>query len=219
MYALFKNSAENNNNRAVVGHKRPITNNDGGANTPAKVPCCENPVKISSDVEVDFKILNQVDQKHQILQNLGDAISESFASVIKGVWHHWSYEPEKFDNIKKLHEKLLILQNCGKICIMRFCNNNIPGWVKRADKRSQNCQALVVKATAGLIKLFENLLNAEKQNYVVHTKGLLSLTMESMLLGHVNLSMNNMRRGMLKNSLQKDLHSFVKHVILPPFCS
>ena len=100
-----------------------------------------------------------------------------------------------------------------------FCNNNIPGWVKRADKRSQNCQALVVKATAGLIKLFENLLNAEKQNYVVHTKGLLSLTMESMLLGHVNLSMNNMRRGMLKNSLQKDLHSFVKHVILPPFCS
>ena len=120
LYALFKNSAENNNNRAVVGHKRPITNNDGGANTPAKVPCCENPVKISSDVEVDFKILNQVDQKHQILQNLGDAISESFASVIKRVWHHWSYEPEKFDNIKKLHEKLLILQNCGKICIMRF---------------------------------------------------------------------------------------------------
>ena len=44
-----------------------------------------------------------------------------------------------------------------------FSNNNIPGWVKRADKRSQNCQALVVKATAGLIKLFENLLNAEKQ--------------------------------------------------------
>ena len=112
LYALFKNSAENNNNnRAVVGHKRPITNNDGGANTPAKVPCCENLVKISSDVEVDFEILNQVDQEHQILQNLGDAISESFASVIKRVWHHWSYEPEKFDNIKKLHEKLLILQN------------------------------------------------------------------------------------------------------------
>ena len=100
-----------------------------------------------------------------------------------------------------------------------FCNNYLPGWVKRADKRSHNCQALVVKATAGVIKLCENLLNTEKQNYVVHTKDLLSLTMESMLLGHVNFSMNNMRRDMIKNSLQKDLHSVVKQVILPPFCS
>ena len=31
--------------------------------------------------------------------------------------------------------------------------------------------------------------------------------MESMLLGHVSFSMNNMRRDRIKNSLQKDLHS------------
>ena len=37
--ALFKNSAENNNNVAGVGQKRPITDNDGGTNTPPKVPC------------------------------------------------------------------------------------------------------------------------------------------------------------------------------------
>ena len=49
---LFKNSAENNNNGAVVGHKRPITNNDGGSNTPAKVACCQNLAKTVSDVEV-----------------------------------------------------------------------------------------------------------------------------------------------------------------------
>ena len=126
---------------------------------------------------------------------------------------HWSYEPEKFGNIKKLHEKLLIPQNCGEICTPKLnrdisCNNNIPGWVKRADKRSQNCQASVVKATAGTIKLCDNLLKAEKQNYVVNTKDLLSLAMESIiLLGHVNFSMNNMRRDRIKNSLQKDLHS------------
>ena len=65
-----------------------------------------------SDVEVDLGILNQVDQEHQIPQNLGDAISERLASVIK---KHWSYEPEKFSNIKKLHEKLLIPQNCAEI--------------------------------------------------------------------------------------------------------
>ena len=99
--ALFKNSAENNNNGAAVGQKRPITNNDGGTNTPAKVSCCQNPAKTVSDVEVDLEILNQVDQEHQISQNLGDAISERLASVIK---KHWSYEPEKFGNIKKLHE-------------------------------------------------------------------------------------------------------------------
>ena len=163
-----------------------------------------------SYVEVDLEILNQVDQEHQITQNLGDSISQRLASVIK---RHWSYDPEKFGNIKKLHEKLLIPQNGREICTPKlnreiFCNNNIPGWVKRADKRSQNCQASVVKATAGMIKLCDNLLKAQKQNYVANTKDLLSLAMESiMLLGHVNFSMNNMRRDRIKNSLQKDLHS------------
>ena len=89
-----------------------------------------------------------------------------------------------------------------------FCNNNIPGWVKRTEKRSQNCQASVVKATTGMIKLCHNLLKAEIQNYVANTKDLLSLAMEPiMLLGHANFSMNNMRRDRIKNSLQKDLNS------------
>ena len=98
--ALFKNSAENNNNGAVVGQKRHITNNDGGNNTPAKVPCCQNPAKTVSDVEVDLEILNQVDQEHQVPQNLGDAILERLAAVIK---KHWPHEAEKPVYIKKLH--------------------------------------------------------------------------------------------------------------------
>ena len=80
--ALLKNSTENNNNGPTVGQKRPITNNDGGNSTPAKVLCCQNPAKTVSDVEVDLEILNQVDQEHQNPQNLGDAISERLASVI-----------------------------------------------------------------------------------------------------------------------------------------
>ena len=112
LFALLKNSANNNNNNnnnnndnnnngTAVGEKRPITKNDGGANAPANVPCCQNPAKTISDDEVELEILNQVDQKHQTPQNLGDAISERLASVIK---EHCSYEPEKFDNIKKLNE-------------------------------------------------------------------------------------------------------------------
>ena len=88
MSALFNDRAENNDNEAVVDLKRPITNNVGGDNTPAKVPCCEYPAKTVSDVEVDLQILNQVDQEHQIPQNIGDAISERLALVIK---KHWSY--------------------------------------------------------------------------------------------------------------------------------
>ena len=66
----------------------------------------------------------------------------------------------------------------------------------------------MVKATSSMNELCVNLLKAEKQNYVVNTKDLLSLVMESiMLLGHVNFSMNNMRRDRIKNSLQKNLHS------------
>ena len=112
-----------------------------------------------SDVKVDLEILNQVDQEHQISHNLSDAISERLASVIK---KHWSYEPEKFDNFKKIHEKLLIPQNCGEICTSKLnkeslCNNNMPGWVKRVDKRPKNWQPSVVKATADMIKLCDNL--------------------------------------------------------------
>ena len=64
----------------------------------------------------------------------------------------------------------------------------------------------MVKAPAGMIKICDNLLKAEKQNLVVITKGLLPLFIDSiMLLGHENLSMNNMRRGEIKKSLQKGL--------------
>ena len=73
--ALVKNSAENNNNDGeVVGHKRPITN-DGGNNTPAKVPCCQNSAKAVSDV-----------QEHQILRNLGDSTLGKLVTVIKKHW-------------------------------------------------------------------------------------------------------------------------------------
>ena len=43
-----------------------------------------------------------------------------------------------------------------------LCNSNIPGWVKRPDEISQNCKASVAKATAGIVKLFDNLVEAEK---------------------------------------------------------
>ena len=130
----------------------------------------------------------------------------------------------KRGNIKKVHEKLLIPQNCREICNPKFNrdifrNNNIPGWIKRADKRSQNCQASVVKAIAGNIKLWDNLLKAEKQNYVVNTKDLLSLPMESiMLLGHENFSMNNTRRNMIKIVCKKICLPYVKQVIPLPLC-
>ena len=84
LYGLFKNSTNNNNNNGpVVGQKRSITNNYGGKNTPAKVPCCQYPARTVSDIEVDLEILHQVDQKHQIPPNLGDTTSERLALVIK----------------------------------------------------------------------------------------------------------------------------------------
>ena len=57
MPALYKNSADNNNNGAVAAQKRPITINDSGTNTPVKVPCCQN-LETVSDIEVDLEILN-----------------------------------------------------------------------------------------------------------------------------------------------------------------
>ena len=88
---------------------------------------------------------------------------------------HWSYEPEKFVNIKNVHEKLLIRKIVEKYAPISnlntreiFSNNNIPGWVKRVDEKSQSYQDSVVKAIAGMIKLWDNLRKVEKQNYVVN---------------------------------------------------
>ena len=47
-----------------------MTNNDGDNNTYSKVPCCQDPARNMSDVQVDLEILNQADQEHQISQNL-----------------------------------------------------------------------------------------------------------------------------------------------------
>ena len=93
---LLIKSTENNNG-LVVGQKRPITNNNGGNNTQAKVPCCQNLGKTMIDVEVDLIILNQVDQEHQILQILDDAMSERLASVIK---KHWSMNQKNLAILK-----------------------------------------------------------------------------------------------------------------------
>ena len=89
--ALLKNNTENNNNDPVVGQKRPITNNDGDNNTPANFPCFQNPAQTVYDVEEDLETINQIDQEHQIHQNLEDAISEGLASIIK---KNCSYESE-----------------------------------------------------------------------------------------------------------------------------
>ena len=70
-----------------------------------------------SDVEVDLEVLNYVDQEHQIPINLGDAILERQTLVIK---KHWSCEPEKFDNTKKLLKILLIPQKCGEIFVPKL---------------------------------------------------------------------------------------------------
>ena len=107
---------------------------------------------------------------------------------------------KKFVNIKKLHDKLLIPENFGEINTLQLrweilCYNSKPERVKKADKRSHNWQPLVVKIKAGMIKLCNNLLKTEKENYVVKTKDIQSSAVVStMLLGHVNFSMNNMRR-------------------------
>ena len=56
----------------------------------------------------------------------------------------------------------------------------------------------MIKATAGMIKLCNNI--NRKKNYVVNTKDILFLTVELiMLLGHVNFSINNVRRDRIKN--------------------
>ena len=90
--ALLKNNTENNNNDPVVGQKRPITNNDGDNNTPANFPCFQNPAQTVYDVEEDLETINQIDQEQTVHIN-----------------------QRTFGNIKKLHEQLLILQNCGEI--------------------------------------------------------------------------------------------------------
>lgn len=57
----------------------------------------------------------------------------------------------------------------------------------------------MVKGTAGLIKFFESILKAKKQNDVVKTKEILSLAVESvMMLGHINYYFNNIRREKIK---------------------
>ena len=66
--------------------------------------------------------------------------------------------------------------------------------------------------------MYDNLLKAEKQSHVVHTKDPLSLAIESIMVsGNVMFSTNN-RRDKIKNSLQNDSHFLCEMGILLSTC-
>ena len=192
--------------------KRPANDHNGGVvsftipcngqlekdlgNSPAKGPSNANKHESKSwedNIDVDMVI---PDQDYQYI-----------------VRKSWQYEPGQFSVIKSLNEKFFdALKSSQNLCLtfkwIFFSRKNLAPWVERF----QESQTSVIKSTGGLIKLLESILKVEKQNYVLSTKKILSLAVESvMLLGHTNYCLNNIRREKIKCSLYKDC---VKMVIL-----
>ena len=135
--------------------------------------CCQYPSKTVPTCEIEMVILDQVKQKHQIPQYLGGAISERLTSVVKNGWLH---DSEKFSSIK--NEKLLIIVKFGEIRVLQWSREIfvIIYQIGLKRLRSQN------HTRARMIKLCDNLLKAEKLSYVVNTKDILFLAMDSIML-------------------------------------
>ena len=100
--------------------KRPTNDHNGGVvsvtipcndqlekdlgNSPAKGPSNANKHESKScedNLDVDMVISDQGYQEHQVLQSLGESISEKLGGVVK---KSWQYKPEQFSVIKSLNE-------------------------------------------------------------------------------------------------------------------
>ena len=101
--------------------KRPANDHNGGVvsftipcngqlekdlgNSPAKGPSNANKHKSKSwedNIDVDMIIPDQDYQEHQVLQILGESVSEKLGRVVR---KSWQYEPEQLSVIKSLNGK------------------------------------------------------------------------------------------------------------------
>ena len=187
---------ESRERRSLEGTKAPSENHG------PKKPRTDSNNNDRVDLQVDDEILEELDQEHKVATPLGEPISSKLAELVT---KYWKYEPSSFSNIKKIEEKHLIPEKCEEICVSKlnreifFCKDIHP-WVKRADKR----QSALVKATAAIISVSEKILQAERENYVIKAKEVLSPALDGViLLGHVNHSLNKIRLEKLKPNLSK----------------
>ena len=107
--------------------------------------------------------------------------SSSNSNMVKATRESTS-EPRKVT--LKLQEQLYV-----------YCNNNIAPWVKRREKCLQSTQMTDVKATAAFSRISDIMPKAERGNYIVRIKEILSLALDGVLLLEVvNHRINNFRR-------------------------
>ena len=177
---------------------------------PTKKPRTDDDHRVH--LQVDDEILDEIDCKHKTCQPLGKPIPCKSANLTQySVAQYWKYEPSNLSTIKKLEEKILAPENCEKICVPKrnreiFFSKDFQSRVKKADKRIRDTQTGVVKATAAFIKVSEQIPHAERENYVINTKEVLSAALDDiMLLGNVSHSLDNLCKEKLRPTLSCDL--------------
>ena len=115
----------------------------------------------------------KIDSKHKTSQPFKEPIPSKLANLAT---KYWKYKPSHFSIIKKLEEKMLAPEICvTKLNREIFFSKGFQPSVKRANNhRIRDTQIGVVKATVAFIKVSEPILNAERENYVINTKEVLS---------------------------------------------
>ena len=148
-------------------------------------------------LQVGDEILDEIDPEHKTPQPPGEPIPSKLTNLVTICWKH---EPSNFSTIKKMEKKILILKNCEKVCVPKlnrkiFFNKDFQPWAKRSDKWIRDTQTGFVKATAPFIKVSEQILHAERENYAINTKKVLSSALDGvMLLRNVRHSLNDLRK-------------------------
>ena len=181
---------ESRERRSLEGAKAP------GENHGPKKPRIETNNNDRVDLQVDDEILEERDQEHKVATPLGEPISSKLAELFT---KYWKFEPSHFSNIEKIEEKHLIPENCEEICDPKlnreiFFSKDIHPCVKGADKRLRGTQNALVRATTAIISVSEKILQAERENYVINAKEVLSQALDGViLLGRVNHSLNKIR--------------------------
>ena len=183
---MFGKGENNNNGKEVVrsyGNREQSKTKESrkrrtmeGADAPSESTNRTKNPRIEDDhrvhLQVDDEILDGIDSKHKTPQPLGEPIPSKLANLVT---KYWKYEPSNFSNIKKLEKKILIPENYEEICVRKlnseiFFSKYFLPWVKMAGKQTCDTQTGVVKVMAAFIKVYEQILHAEREYYIINTK-------------------------------------------------
>ena len=167
-----------------------------------------------TNLQLDDDILNEIVGQRTASVHYGLPISDKLATVAVKFWEK---DSQNNNLIKKLKEDLKVPQNCTKLRVQVlnsdiYKNKHILPYYKRNDKKYQDMQDTVIRASAAVLQIADLCLEADRNNQAILSKPVVAKAIDAItLLGKANSQLIDERKERLKSALSEDIKGLCDH--------